>query len=135
MRLRCKTAVPSREELVKLGPPWATGQAVFHAVIEREYLVFGLSVFGGNLWADVLAEGGYLVCYPFFLFDIVDGRVSRYWEAVASPDVFRVAPPLLHGEFFFDDLLENVPAAEEAFEILRKQMEDEFEPRSPEAEE
>ena len=86
VRVRCIATYPNAEQIEKLGICFYEDQT-FHLSVGREYIVFGLRFevdsegMGTGPWVDLISDYGHLSSAPLYLFEITDGRVSRYWDA------------------------------------------------------
>lgn len=91
--------------------------------IGREYIAFGLRLWGAGTWADIEVDAGYLVSVPLCLFEVVDARVSETWMLRTHDDGdLDIMPEPFHAEYFHDDLIEGVAAARLAFNEVRRQL-------------
>lgn len=61
----------------------------FDLIINKHYQVYGLILHEGCIWYYICDESYsyYPVWYPSFLFNIVDGRLSRYWIYSLKKDI------------------------------------------------
>jgi len=103
----------------------------FHVTIEREYIVFGLTINSINdqtvCLVQHISDYGHLINTPMFLFDITDKRVSKYWEIkIHSDESITFWIPSFYKEYYHDDLFEGVPEIKEDFEIMKKKIEEEY---------
>jgi hypothetical protein len=67
---------------------------------------------GRGAWVEVLMEPDIptLIPAPLCLFEIVDPRVSRYWEIhVSDEGMVRLWPPSFYREYYHDDLSDRAP--------------------------
>src|SRR5690349_15124370 len=82
MIVQCITEFPTDQQarLLESHKLYLSGKQVFGVVVGRQYLVFAIRVLKGTIWLDILSESGYLYPVPLYLFNIIDGRMSRYWE-------------------------------------------------------
>ena len=60
---------------------------------QREYTVYGITVFGGHLWFMLCGDdhGDWPYPAPPALFEVIDHRLSRYWKCGIR--VVSVPPP------------------------------------------
>jgi len=127
--VRCVSVLPNEEQAKLLGDNYRPGQMTFGLELGKEYVVFGMSLFGGMPWVDMasqatFADPGFLHPAPLCLFEIVDGRVSRYWEARQHGDRDLVLQPRsFYRDYYHDDLSEGVPEVVEDFARMRALME------------
>jgi hypothetical protein len=112
MILRCISAYPNEGQIQLLGPGFPEKRS-FAVVPGREYIVLGLIVDSSphsdtrGAWVDVLMEPEIptIISVPLCLFEIVDPRVSRYWEIRVSPEGnIRLWPSSFYREYYHSDL-------------------------------
>ena len=117
MIVRCVSTYPTEAQLHVLGPGFRRDRS-FGVVQGREYLVLGMDIdpgtgaFGTGAWVDVLMEPDIptLVPAPLCLFEVVDPRVSRYWEIRISLDgSVRLWPSSFYREYYHSDLSDRDP--------------------------
>lgn len=129
MIVRCVSVLPNEEQAKLLGDNYRPGQRTFGLEFGKEYVVFGIRIFDGMPWVEIasaasFADPGYLYPVPLFLFEIVDGGVSRYWEARRRGDAGLVLEPRsFYRDYYHDDLSEGVPEVVEDFARMRALME------------
>lgn len=124
MRVRCKpsSVVPIRSAR-DYGSTHAESRTEHDLVPGREYLVFGLSFWSGEVWVEVESEGGLLYSVPLSEFEILSGRPSKYWEIKRQPDgATTLWPRELTVPYFHSDLADGVPTANNAFAKLKLRM-------------
>jgi hypothetical protein len=125
MRVRCISTYPSEEQIQRLGKRFYRNQD-FHIASGKEYVVFGLEFSLDSNIPSVSLVGEYdkLRDAPLCLFEIIDARVSRYWEVRASGNgVLVFWPHSFFREYYHDDLSELVPEVVADFERVRAMME------------
>ena len=131
MRVRCSGEYPSEELLELLGPDFHRKQA-FAISIGNEYLVLGMlfatgEPFGIGPWIQFKEDEGRFGQAPLSLFEIIDPRVSRFWEAVDWKNgVVGLGPPSFDRDFYMEDFMEGVPEIVEDFERVCRLMDSEF---------
>ncbi|RMG27520.1 MAG: hypothetical protein D6732_20015 [Methanobacteriota archaeon] len=124
MKVRCIAEQPDEEQAKQLGDNYQPGKQEFGVEIGKEYIVFGLSVLGGSVWIDIESEMEYIYPVPLCLFEIIDGRVSKYWEIrTTTGGNVLVWPSSFFREYFHDDLSEGVPEVLEEFRRIKMLME------------
>ncbi len=106
----------------------------FQLLLDKDYVVYGLTVRKGHLWFYVVDEGGrdYPVYHPGPLFEVVDGRISKWW--VLGYRSTRVNEQVLvsFSEWasepwnYYDRLSDGDPAAVATFRRYRELMDLEF---------
>jgi hypothetical protein len=124
MIIRCISSEPSEEQARKLGvgKNYFPGRQEFGLIIGEDYLVFGLTMVDGEPWADILLSPvDYLHSVPLCLFEIIDKRVSKYWEIGLGPKGNLIIRPssILNQPYYFDDLSNSVPDVVDDFQRLR----------------
>jgi len=127
MRLKCTAKFPNKEQTKMLGKYYREGKQEFGILVGSEYIAFGMRILGGQPWVDICPIGlKYLHHVPLCLFDVIDPKVSKYWElrVVGSGDVLFF-PLSLHKEYYHDDLLEGVPEVVKDLENLKALLENE----------
>jgi hypothetical protein len=123
MLLRCTAKLPTLPQSVRLGRYFKPGAQEFPVEIGREYLAFGLRLWGAGVWVDIEVDAGYLVSVPLGLFEVVDAKVSETWTIRLHDDGdVALMPEPFHAEFFHDDLIEGVAAARIAFNEVKRQL-------------
>lgn len=108
-------------------------QQDYHVTQGREYVVYGLSfavgsnVHGTGVWVHIVSDHDHLTWAPIVLFEIVDPRSSRYWEARMQKSVFALWPRVFYRPHFHEELADGDVAAALEFSETRKMIEDESE--------
>jgi len=126
MIVRCISLLPSKQQAKQLGKYYYPDQQTFGLTIGKEYVVYCLEIHGGMAWVDLVSETNYLFPAPLCLFEVVDGRVSKYWELrLGEDDSVLFRPPSFFKEYFHDDLAEGVPEVVEEFQKIRTLIETE----------
>jgi hypothetical protein len=126
MRVRCIAELPTEEQARTLGDFYRHGKQVFHIAVGCEYLVYAVTFMDGAPWLELKEDFEYLHRAPLCLFEIVDGRVSRYWDARWRNQDLCFWPTSFYGEYYFDDLIEGSPDVLEDFRQVTLSMESEF---------
>jgi hypothetical protein len=111
----------SQTKLLGVGTYFFPGQMDFHLRIDQEYIVYGLSILGGVPWIYIIGESG-IYCYgvPLCLFEIIDGRVSGYWEIQVVDSDTLIWPHSFFQPFYHDDLTEGVLEVQKDFLRVKK---------------
>lgn len=123
MQVKVKAKTVTEEQAQQLGTDYQAGDA-FNVEVGRTYTVFGLQIWSGITWL-VLSESvfEYLVFVPLLLCEVVDGRASQYWYfRMHDNGNTTLWPRLFEREYFFDDLMENVPEVVTEFRTLHALM-------------
>ncbi len=98
----------------------------FNLRLGQEYVVYGISTMGGMPWVEIASAFEYVYPVPLCLFEIVDGRVSRYWEVRWFPDGdLTLWPPSFYREYYHDLLSDGVPEVLEDFRRVRALIDEE----------
>ena len=109
--------------------------AIFPIRPGRDYVVYALTLRRGRFWYYILDETGakYPVWHPAALFDVVDGRPSRYWlfgfhdKGLRDGDaLFAFADWARHPFEYYDRLTDGEVIARQTFERFRDLMSLEF---------
>lgn len=131
MIVRCMSIYPSELDIVKLVGFYR--RQAFRVTIGMEYIVFGLTffvnsnLFGTGVVIQFQDDDGNLAFAPLFMFEIVDGRPSKHWEARFYEDgVFQLQPSSFYRAYYHDDLSEGGSEIVEDFRHVRSLMETEY---------
>jgi len=117
MIVKCVSAYPTETQIQVLGPGFRRDRS-FGVVEGREYLVLGLIIDsaaqsdGRGAWVDVLMEPEIptVISVPLCLFEIIDPRVSRYWQVrVSDEGIVNLWPPSFYREYYHSDLSDREP--------------------------
>lgn len=114
MIVRCKALEPTKEQMLLLGSFYERGRTDYALVLGKTYLVLGLFVSpGGLIWVDIPADGGWPQTVPLFVFEVVDSKVSRYWDVFYSSEgSLSLEPAPFHESTFASRVADNQPEAE-----------------------
>ncbi len=122
MIIKCLYEYPSEEHIARLGPSFHRSQA-FGLTVGREYVVVGLysyidsSLYGTGLYVEYVDDDGTLLQSPILLFEIVDARLSQFWQMRVWEDgSFTARPPSLECEYYHDRLSDGLVAYVHDFE-------------------
>lgn len=95
----------------------------------KSYLVLGIyfsaqsDIYGRTTLLRIIDDDGTCIVCPVELFEICDGRPSRFWRArIANADFF-LYPEEFFDRYFFDDLVEKVPSIVSRFENVVQLLE------------
>lgn len=130
MKVKCISEKLNTDQLHILGNN-AARKNHFSISIGKEYTVFGLTSSFGDMgcgcFVQLLSDYDHLVHIPIVLFEIVDSRLSKYWELkrFADGDI-AIWPPSLYQEYYHDDLSEDVYEVIEDFKLVKAQILHEF---------
>lgn len=117
MIVKCISTYPTEAQIQTLGLRFSRSHS-YGVVPGREYLVLALIIDaaaesnGRGAWLGILMEPEIptVIEVPICLFEIVDPRVSRYWEIrVSDKGVVRFWPPSFYREYYHDDLSDRDP--------------------------
>lgn len=132
MKVKCISVFPTDQQIEKLGDFYR--QQAFGVTAGKEYVVLGIALhinlrhFGTGVQIQYLNDYGDIGHAPLFLFEITDGRPSKYWEARFYEDgSFEFQPLSFYKEYYHDDLSEGVDEIVEDFERVRVLLEAESE--------
>ena len=134
MRVKAISVYPTEEEIKVMGEGFRP-YIGFAVTVGNVYTVLGISfflgpsstVYGNTVCVEIVDDEGNFVSVPLCLFEIVDPRVSRHWEArKGEAAALRLWPPSFYEGYFHDDLSNGVPDAVREFERVRQLIEDEF---------
>jgi hypothetical protein len=123
MLLRCVAIAPTHEQLKELGETWGLSETL-HMTPGDEYVALGLEFWKGVLWVDIAENDRTVVSAPLFLFEIIDGQLSRHWDARREQNgALRLWPQLFFERAFHDRLSNGDPQLVAQFEALRMEIE------------
>ena len=123
MVIQCTSELPTLPQSVRLGRHFAPGGQEFPVEIGRRYTAYGLRLWGAGAWVDIEVDAGYLVSVPLSLFSIIDPTIPAIWTIRQHGDGdVSLLPEPFHAEFFHDDLIEGVAAAQSAFHDVKRQL-------------
>ncbi len=132
MKVKCILEYPTDQQIERLGDFY--GKQAFGVTIGKEYVVLGVAFhinlpgFGTGVQIQFHDDDGNLAFAPLFLFEIIDGRPSRYWVAQFYEDGrFKIQPLSFYKEYYHDDLSEGREEVVEDFNRVRKLLEAESE--------
>lgn len=129
MIVRCVAVLPTGDQvsLLEASKLYMPGKQSFDVVIQKEYMAFAIRVLKGIIWIDILSESGHLYPVPLSLFEIINGRMSTFWELRQYDDGdIVIQPSSFFQEYYHDDLLEGVTAIVKDFLQIKALMEEEF---------
>ncbi|GEM_PF-355069 len=110
MKLQCIATLPNEQQATLLSPYYQPGKQQFGLAIGREYVALGLTILQGVPWVELASDAKFLYSVPLCLFKIIDGQISRYWEArLHENGNLTLWPSSFYQEYYHDDLLEGVP--------------------------
>lgn len=129
MIVKCIAELPTRDQAKRLGEHYRGGNQAFGVVPGTEYIVFALTMLGGEPWVEITdsdLDPGYLWGVPLCLFEIVNPRLSVLWEArIVKNGELRLEPPSLSRHNYHDDLFEGVEEVVADFRRVRQDLEEE----------
>lgn len=126
MKVKCKAIKLKDSDIINLKTEFNCNQD-FHITLNNEYLVFGVHITKTGLCLiQHLTDFGHLVFTPLCLFDIIDARVSKYWEVKISDDSsITFWPPSFNRDFYHDNLFEEEKEYVEDFRKIKLKLEEE----------
>jgi hypothetical protein len=105
----------------------------YQITINKEYIVLGISFFfennsfGSLAFYEILDDvKSYCTSMPFCLFEIIDPRVSSYWEIKINNKAITIWPEEFSNAYFFDDLSEGKQTICETFTNIYKKLQNEY---------
>lgn len=118
-----------------LGKADSSRERRFPLLIGKEYTVFGITIRMNCAWYYVCDEDFtyYPVWSPAALFEITDGRLSRYWRVgyhtwsgTGNQPYFIISfPEWVNDQYFYDKLTDREQKEIDVFEKYRKLIENE----------
>lgn len=132
MIVRCKSTAWTLDDVAQSeGNPRFTPE--FALTRGQDYLVLGLqfirnsSIYGRIVLFEIEQDDGLLVPIPNTLFDVVDGRVSKWWtiRQGAEGDL-KIWPEEFYRDYFHDDLSNGHAETVTAFLRVREKFASEF---------
>lgn len=113
MIAKCISKYPTDQQIEVLGD--FNRRQAFGATVGKEYLVLGIAFhinlpgFGTGVQLQFLDDDGDIGFAPLFMFEIVDGRPSKYWEArFYKNGSFEFQPPSFYKEYYHNNLSEGI---------------------------
>lgn len=136
MKIKCiansGSALPSdcRNELVNI-----TEETQFHLTIGKTYNVYGMTIFLGYIWYYICDDAYkyYPAWSPSPLFEVVDGRISKYWYYSCKSGLNRDDTRVIfsykewvedHG--YYEELIDGAKKEVGIFARYKKLMDREF---------
>lgn len=124
MKVRCVSEQPNELQLRQLGSDYTPGKTVYPVVFGQEYTVYGIGAWDGVLWLEIEMQRDVVVTVPLFLFEIVDGKPSRLWEARVHEDgAFTLWPPSFYEEAYHDRLSDGKAPEVDDFRSIKQKLE------------
>ena len=108
----------------------------FWLEIGKEYVVYGMTVFLGYVWYFICDEASdyYPRWNPAPLFEVVDGRLSRYWRYGYAPGPTREQTQVVlafeewaNDPYFYDRLSDGEEREVDIFARYKRLIDAEFE--------
>jgi hypothetical protein len=105
----------------------------FAVELNKEYQVYGFTLFLGHIWYYLCDE--HFTYYPRWnpapLFEVTDGRLSKYWvfgydRGVSKPRVIVAFPEWANDPYYYDKLSDGQKAAVEVFRNYKRLLDTEF---------
>jgi len=130
MRVKCILEYPTDQHFERLGDLYR--RQAFGVTVGKKYVVLGVAFhinlpgFGTGVQIQFVNDNGNIGFAPLFLFEIIDGRPSRHWEARFDEDgSFQLQPSSFYKKYYHDDLSDGVEEVVEDFNRVRGLLEDE----------
>jgi hypothetical protein len=106
----------------------------------REYMVYAIAVRKDQVWYYVVddTDSWFPIYKPAPLFRVVDDRVSQHWRVKLTPgnldhEVLLAFAEWVSDDQFYERLADKKQAEVKVFKERRRQMDEEFQPRTPTA--
>ena len=131
MKVKCISTVLTADQIKALH---VAGEHDYSSwfTVGKEYTVLGLTyINNSDYWTTILFE----LCDdvktstspPACLFEIIDPRLSIFWQARYSFPNFTLWPIEFYRDFFHDDLSEGIPEIKRIFDSVVNRLTYEFE--------
>lgn len=128
MIVKCISNKLEKKDFEKYSESRVYQESEYHFVIGKSYLVYGITIKSKYLILQIYDDCAHLVFAPLDIFEIIDARVSKYWEVrVNTTDNYTALwPKIFYKEYFHDDLAEGLLEITESFNEVCKMLEEEF---------
>lgn len=124
MKVKCISLAPNKQQIEQLGKYYYPGKQEFYLTVGQIYVVFGMQILGGIPWLELASDTNYLFSVPLCLFEIIDARVSQYWEVHMDRDGnLLIWPSSFYRDYYYDDLAEGIKEIVEDFNHVRSLIE------------
>ena len=128
MKVKCILTYPDDPQIERLGD--FNRRQAFGVTLGKEYVVLGIAFhlklpgFGTGVQIQFYNDANSIGFAPLFLFEITDGRPSKYWEArFYENGSFEFQPSSFYKKYYHDDLSEGVDEVVEDFNRVRALLE------------
>ena len=126
MKIKGVRLLPDEQQVKRLGKYYYPGQQRYNVEIGKEYVVYCLEIHNGLAWVHYDSGTEHISISPLCLFEVIDGRVSKYWELrLTEENNVLLRPPSFYQEFFHDDLAEGVAEVVAEYQRVRALLEQE----------
>ncbi|MEG3917771.1 hypothetical protein QUA07_01330 [Microcoleus sp. T3_A4] len=127
MKIRCIANTGESLPEKYIDPPRGyTRKVELPLTINKEYVVYGIRSWQGIVWYYICDDNYsyYPIQTPAPLFEVVDNRVSKYWQFMLDPNgVLRFAfEQWFTDPYFYDKLTDQEEAEVEIFEKVKELM-------------
>lgn len=137
MRVICRKNQSPSARAISFGriPPKGLGDCSYPVQEDKEYLVYAVMFTDRQSYYYVLDEDADFFFHPASLFDVVDGRLSRYWcfgvltsyeDKIPTDTILLAYPQMAQDLSHFRKLLEYEPDSRKIFNEYRIKLEAEF---------
>src|SRR4051812_31909625 len=119
MKVRCISTEATPEQAKKIAKLHIPGR--YGISIGEVYVVYSITIIEGIMWGDILSNSvRHLISVPIFLFEILDNRISQYWE-IKIEDTGEILfwPHEFYKPYFHDKLSDYAHDEVEEFEQIR----------------
>jgi hypothetical protein len=132
MRVKCISQKLDEDQNYKLYRN-SKAKEYSHITLGKEYPVFGLSFLfdseGNGCFVQILSDYDHLLSIPIALFEIIDKRMSVFWEFKRfNDDCLTLWPSSFYRDYYHDDLFEGVPDIVADFYNVKLKILNEFPP-------
>lgn len=108
--------------------------SAFDVTVGRHYVVYAITLKSGHIWYYLCDDRGlpYPVWYPSALFQVIDGRPSRFWIFVhgsyaRAGDILFAYPEWANDALaYYDRLSDREPIAVQTFNRYRQLIDREY---------
>lgn len=140
MRVQCLSTYPDDSLLAMLGPGVNPNRRYYGLTLYNQYVVLGLTFMADvrmseiGPFVEVRSDEDDALQAPLGLFNIIDPRVSRYWEVRSQADQsVTLWPASFYGDpYYHDHLSEGVAEIVEDFKRVCAMLKGEY-PPNPES--
>lgn len=123
MRVLCIAEQPNGEQARCLGDFYRPGRTAFPVNRGQHYIVLGIGTWNGVHWVEIETPTEDVVSVPLFLFEVVEGTPSRWWEARVHEDgALTFWPSAFYDPSFHSRLSDDVPEVLREYRALKERI-------------